>query len=162
VLNAIWGKYASYDYEKSFLGYPTTNETSRDNYGTFNHFQGGSIYWSPAGGTHSVTGGIRAVYLSYDAERSFLGYPTTDETSRDNVGTFNHFMYGSIYWSPAGGIHYVINGIRARYLALNAELSYLGYPISNEYAIPGGARSDFQHGSITWNAATGQITDRPY
>jgi uncharacterized protein with LGFP repeats/GH25 family lysozyme M1 (1,4-beta-N-acetylmuramidase) len=162
VINAIWGKYASYDYEKSFLGYPTTNETSRDNYGTFNHFEHGSIFWSPAGGIHSVVNGIRAVYLSYDAERSFLGYPTSDETSRDNVGTFNHFQYGSIFWSPAGGIHYVVNGIRARYLALNAELSYLGYPISNEYAIPGGARSDFQHGSITWNAATGQITDRPY
>jgi uncharacterized protein with LGFP repeats len=144
------------------FGYPTTDETSRDNIGVFNHFQGGSIYWSPPSGIHWVVNGIRAVYLSTDAERGMFGYPTTDETSRDNIGVFNHFQGGSIYWSPPSGIHYVINGIAGHYRALNAELSYLGYPTSNEYGIPGGARTDFQHGTITWTATTGQITDRPY
>jgi uncharacterized protein with LGFP repeats/GH25 family lysozyme M1 (1,4-beta-N-acetylmuramidase) len=162
VVNGIRAKYASYDYERSFFGYPTSDETSRDNVGTFSHFQGGSIYWSPGSGIHYVVNGIRAVYLGWDAERGFLGYPISDESSRDNVGVFNHFQYGSIFWSPAGGTHYVANAIRARYLALNAELSYLGYPTSNEYGIPGGARTDFQHGTITWNAATGEVTDRPY
>ena len=37
------------------------------------------------------------------------------------------------------------------------ELSSLGYPVSNEYAIPGGRRSDFQHGSITYRFSDGAI-----
>src|SRR5664280_1669767 len=44
-------------WEQSFLGYPLTDETvlARDN-GRYNHFQGGSIYWSPATGAHEVHG----------------------------------------------------------------------------------------------------------
>jgi uncharacterized protein with LGFP repeats len=155
-------RYQSLNAELSFLGYPTTDETSRDNVGTFSHFQNGSIYWHPATGIYYVANGIRGKYASYGWELSFLGYPTTDETSRDNYGTYNHFQGGSIFWSPASGVHLVMNGIRARYGALGWERSYLGYPTSDEYAIPGGTRSDFQRGYITWNAATGQITDRRY
>ena len=34
------------------------------------------------------------------------------------------------------------------------EAGALGYPISDEYAVTGGRRSDFEHGSITWTADT--------
>lgn len=37
------------------------------------------------------------------------------------------------------------------------ERSELGYPTSDKYDIPGGRRSDFQKGSITWDSATGNI-----
>ena len=42
------------------------------------------------------------------------------------------------------------------------EPSYLGYPKSDEFAIPGGRRSNFEHGYITWNATTKVVTDRRY
>jgi uncharacterized protein with LGFP repeats len=39
-----------------------------------------------------------------------------------------------------------------------AEAGPLGYPTSDEYAVPGGRRTDFQHGSISWDAATSSST----
>jgi len=30
-------------------------------------------------------------------------------------------------------------------------------PTSGEYAIPGGRASNFEHGVLSWNAATGQV-----
>ena len=41
-------------------------------------------------------------------------------------------------------------------LWLGWEAGALGYPVSDEYDAPGGKRSDFQHGSITWSAATNE------
>ncbi|MDQ1650653.1 MAG: hypothetical protein QOG60_2710, partial [Frankiaceae bacterium] len=31
------------------------------------------------------------------------------------------------------------------------------FPVSDEYAIPGGRRNDFVHGSIIWTPSTGAI-----
>jgi len=39
--------------------------------------------------------------------------------------------------------------------ALGWEAGPLGYPVSDEYAIPGGRRSNFVFNVISWNAATG-------
>jgi uncharacterized protein with LGFP repeats len=93
-------------------------------------------------------------------ERSFLLYPATDETGTpDGVGRFNHFQGGSIYWTPQTGPHEVHGGIRAVWSSMGWETGRLGYPTSDEYtSSPGFRRSDFQHGSITWNLATGQWT----
>jgi uncharacterized protein with LGFP repeats len=41
--------------------------------------------------------------------------------------------------------------LRSKWLSLGAEHGSYGYPISNEYAIPGGRRSDFQHGRLTFS-----------
>jgi uncharacterized protein with LGFP repeats len=40
---------------------------------------------------------------------------------------------------------------------MGSEASTLGYPVSDEYSVPGARRSDFQRGSIVWNA-TGAVT----
>ena len=103
VHGAIRGLWAQLGWERSFLGYPLTNETATpDGTGRFNHFQGGSIYWTPATGAHEVHGAIRGLWAQLGWERSFLGYPTTDETTTpDGVGRFNHFQGGSIYWTPS-------------------------------------------------------------
>jgi len=61
----------------SILGYPVTNEsTTPDKIGRYNHFQHGSIYWTPATGAHEVYGAIRARWAELRWERGFLGYPT--------------------------------------------------------------------------------------
>jgi uncharacterized protein with LGFP repeats len=45
----------------------------------------------------------------------------------------------------------VHGGILGRYLALGGPAGVLGFPITDEYAAPGGRRrSDFQHGSLIW------------
>jgi uncharacterized protein with LGFP repeats len=76
------------------------------------------------------------------------------------VGWYNHFQGGTIIYSAASGTHDVRGAIRNRWGSLGSERGALGYPISDEYDVPGGKRSDFQRGSITWDALTGTTTVR--
>jgi uncharacterized protein with LGFP repeats len=66
--------------EAGLLGYPLTDETKTpDGVGRFNHFQNGSIYWTPTTGSHEVHGPIRARWAELGWEKSTLGYPVKDE-----------------------------------------------------------------------------------
>jgi LGFP repeat len=162
VQGGIRDKWASLGWERSFLGYPTTDETGTpDGHGRYNHFQGGSVYWTLQTGAHEVHGAIRDKWASLGWERSFLGYPTTDETGTpDGSGRFNHFQHGSIYWTqqpPAPGAHEVQGGIRDKWASLGWERSFLGYPTTDETAVPDGVGryNDFQKASIYWSPQTG-------
>ncbi len=89
-------------------------------------------------------------------QSSALGYPVTDElVTPGGVGRYNHFQTGSIYWTPATGAREVRGAIRDRWASTGWERGALGYPTSDEYGVPGGRRSDFQRGSIIWDAQTG-------
>lgn len=147
-------------------GVPVTDERpTPDGIGRFNHFTGGrSIYWTPTTGAHAIWGAIRERWKATGWELGPLGYPTTDESpTPDGVGRFNHFSKaGSIYWTPATGAWEVYGAIRARWSRLGWERSYLGYPISGEFSVPGGRRNNFQRGYIVWYARTGAVTDRRY
>src|SRR6185436_3683203 len=80
VHGAIAEKWAALGSEQSVLGFPVTDElTTPDTIGRFNHFQNGSIYWSPDTGAFEVHGAIRDKWESLGWEQSFLGYPITDE-----------------------------------------------------------------------------------
>jgi uncharacterized protein with LGFP repeats len=85
---------------------------------------------------------------------------THESRTPDGRGRYNHFTGGSVYWSPETGAREVRGAIRQRWASLGWENSPLGYPISNEYAVTGGQRSDFQRGSIVFNSATGSTTVR--
>ena len=155
----IRARWASLGWERSFLGYPTNDETATpDGTGRYNHFQGGSIYWHPSTGAWEVHGSIRARWSSLGWERSFLGYPLTNETTTpDGAGRYNHFQGGSIYWHPTTGAWEVHGLIRQHWASLGWEKSFLGYPISNELVVFGGAGriSHFQRGSIYWSPTQG-------
>ncbi|TCO55924.1 N-acetylmuramoyl-L-alanine amidase [Actinocrispum wychmicini] len=164
----VWGnirvKWTELGAETGILGYPTTDELPAANGGRYNDFQGlgGAIYWTPATGAHQIMGAIRWKWAKLDAERGALGYPLTDEmVTADGLGRYNHFqgMYSSIYWTAATGPQEVRGLIKQRWADLGWERSYLGYPVTDEYSVPGGRRSDFQHGYITWDASTGQVVD---
>jgi uncharacterized protein with LGFP repeats len=97
-------KYAQLRGERGFLGFPVTDELGTpEGRGRFNHFQGGSIYWTPQTKAHEVHGAIRQRWLSMGAERSRLRYPVTDETADGQVGRFSRFEGGTISWTPLGG-----------------------------------------------------------
>ena len=85
VHGAIREKYLALGAEASILGYPVTDETATpDRVGRFNHFQGGSIYWTPGTYAHEVHGLIRERWASQGWERNpQLGYPITDELTPD-------------------------------------------------------------------------------
>lgn len=157
-LNGIKEKYSSLGGASGFLGAPQTEETlCPDNRGVYQHYEGGSIYWTPDTGAWEVHGDIRAKWASLGWETSLLGYPVTDETSTpDGVGRYSHFQRGSIYWTPGTGAWEVHGDIRAKWAELGWEKSSLGYPISDEIAMDNGTRhSNFQNGTIYWSANRG-------
>jgi LGFP repeat-containing protein len=85
VHGAIREKYLALGAEASILGYPRTDETGTpDGVGRFNHFQSGSIYWTPGTSAYEVHGLIRDLWASLGWERNpQLGYPISDELIPD-------------------------------------------------------------------------------
>ncbi|HYO54266.1 N-acetylmuramoyl-L-alanine amidase [Archangium sp.] len=166
----VWGniriKWEALGWERSALGYPITGELGTpDGIGRYNHFQYGSIYWTPETGAHEVRGNIHAKWKALGWETSPLGYPITDEMGTpDGIGRYNHFrkgaIEGSIYWTPTTGAWAVYGQIRTKWASLGWENSALGYPVSDEYAVTGGRESEFQKGYITYNSSTGALTVR--
>lgn len=157
---AIRSAWVGHGGHNGGLGFPLVSETPTSvGYGAFNHFEGGSLYWSPAHGARLVRGAVRAHWLATGAERGHLGMPVSDELPTPvKHGAVSHFATGSIYWSPSTGAHALIGAIRERWWAGGAEDSALGFPVSDEYAVDGGARVDFAGGSIRWDASTGGTT----
>jgi uncharacterized protein with LGFP repeats len=146
------------------LGSPTSDEQATNPAaGRFAHFERGSIYWSPSTGAHNVQGFIYQKWAALGYERSFLGYPTTDDAPTSPAGGYySKFQKGAIFWSQATGAHNVQGAIFDRWAALGYERSYLGYPTSDDHAVAGGYRSDFQNGFIFYNSSNGQVTDQRY
>jgi hypothetical protein len=181
----IKAKWAQLGWERSFLGYPTSDVISGidpGQRGLQSHFQGGMVLWHPeragggevhppvkevrfalasqprlsgkglagvgladdlvvlpekpesAEGAYEVHGAIAAHYQALGGSASILGYPTTDETGTpDGIGRFNHFEAGSIYWTPNTGAHEVHGLIRQLWAEHGWERNpSLGYPINDE------------------------------
>ncbi len=60
VMGPVGARWSTLGAESSSLGYPMSDSTpTQDGVGGFNHFEHGSIFWSPATGAHEVTGAIR-------------------------------------------------------------------------------------------------------
>lgn len=154
----IRNKWGDLGWEGGALGYPITDELKTpDGKGRFNHFQGGSIYWSPETDAHQVWGGIRDKWAQQGWETGELGYPTTDELlTPDKTGRYNHFQGGSIYWSQASGVHSISGLIRDFWGSQGWERSSLKFPISEKYAAGGGIKQDFQGGSVQYFKPTGK------
>ena len=96
VSGPVYDKWAKLDWERGDLNYPTTDTlTTPDGVGLYNHFAGGSIYWSPQTG-RMVSGPIRDKWGELGWELSALGYPTTDTlTTPDGIGRYNLLQGGS-------------------------------------------------------------------
>ena len=165
--HAVYGlirqKWAALNWERGPLAYPTTDEDGTpDGIGRFNHFSGanGSIYYTPSTGAHAIYGLIKQKWAALGWERGPLGYPTTDEDGTpDGIGRFNHFSgaNGSIYYTPSTGAHAIYGMIKQKWASLGWERSYLKYPTSDEFDIPGGRENTFQGGYITWTPGGGAV-----
>jgi len=163
VSGSILARYQALGGPSSVLGFPITDETGTpDGVGRFNHFEGGSIYYTSATGAHAIYGLIKQKWAALGWERSPLGYPTTDETGTpDGIGRYNHFSgaNGSIYYTSATGAHAIYGMIKQKWAALGWEQGPLGYPATDETGTPDGiARYNHfsgSNGSIYYTSATG-------
>lgn len=123
---------------------------------------GGFAFWTPGtrcGNTPGVIGEIERKYLALGSCTSVLGIPiTSEQTTPDGIGRYSVFERGSIYWTPQLGAFEVHGRIRDAWATAGWETGALGYPTSDETDVPGGRRSTFQHGAITWTASTDQTS----
>jgi uncharacterized protein with LGFP repeats len=147
-------------HEAALGGAPGTAISSLEDIGSGwrIRYQNGAIYLGPSTPPAWVHGAIEGRYNGFAAAAGWLGMPITDETGApDGRGRYNHFEQGSIYWTATTGAFEVHGAIRDRWAALGWERSSLGYPLSDETAIPGSAGrfNTFEGGSINWTPAAG-------
>ncbi|WP_349828220.1 N-acetylmuramoyl-L-alanine amidase [Brevibacterium litoralis] len=94
-------KWKETGWERGYLGYPRMSERGGlRNGGAYQHFQGGSIHWSPAHGAHTTRGTFRDRWKALGWESGRLGYPTSDQ-----------FRYkGELRQRFEGGVLRLVNG----------------------------------------------------
>ncbi|WP_369051918.1 LGFP repeat-containing protein [Kineococcus terrestris] len=160
VRGAVRDAWARSGWEAGPLGFPVTSERETpDRRGRYNHFAGSaSIYWTPSTGAQVVRGAVRDTWAALGWEAGPLGYPVTSEQETpDRRGRFSHFERGSVYWSPSTSAHAVLGAVRDRWRRSGWEAGPLGYPTTDEAAVPGtdGRSSNFEGGSVYWSPATG-------
>ncbi|MGA4545173.1 FG-GAP-like repeat-containing protein [Uniformispora flossi] len=171
-------KWLSTGGESGHLGYPNADEQvvpGSGGEGFISTFAGGlgktpgAVLYSGATGSHELHGASYDRFVALGGPR-VLGYPSADESvTAPKSGTYVHFRplgaasdTSSLYWSAATGSHLVKNAIRGSWAGQGWENSALGWPTSDEFAVPGGARSNFENGFILWDAVTGTVTSSPY
>ncbi|GAB3699758.1 hypothetical protein [Mariniluteicoccus flavus] len=159
VKGAIRDRWGSLGWENGRLGYPLSGEVCglRDG-GCFQRFEGGSMYFSPAGGTHPVWGAMGGPWAEQGWENGAMGYPTSDEMCglRDG-GCRQDFQDGSVTWASGPGAHFVRGAIAREWRVQGAQQGWLGYPLTNEMCrlVDGGCWQVFQGGRVYWSPASG-------
>lgn len=159
ILNPILSKWIEMRAQRGEMGYPISDSLNTPNgKGKYCHFQKGSIFQKTNSTPHVIWGAVRDKWYERGAENGFMGFPKTDElTTANGRGKYNDFDNGSIYWTPQTGAHEVHGLIRDKWLALGAENSHLGFPITDELPTPDtiGRFNHFEGGSIYWTPQTG-------
>ncbi|QBJ96691.1 esterase [Rhodococcus sp. ABRD24] len=151
VSGAIKDEWAKQGYEKGPLGYPTADQIKTPGKdGLVQGFEIGAMYWSPQTGANAVQGMIMKKYGELNWENGWLGFPQTSEIKVKDNGRFNQFQNGNIYWSPGTGAWSVKNGpIFDAWKSVDYENGRIGFPISDQFDVPGGVEQRFQRGVIT-------------
>lgn len=160
VLGRIRDRWAELGWEAGVLGYPISGEqVTPDKSGRFSVFERGSIYWTEKTDAHEVMGRIRDAWARSGWEVGPLGYPTSGEiAAADGVGKLGRFQNGIVAWSPRTDAFEVHGKIRDAWVTAGAETGALGYPISDEYPVPGGKKNDFEKGAIVWTSSDDRAT----
>jgi uncharacterized protein with LGFP repeats len=122
-------------------------------------FQVGQVVWSSPTGAHALWGDIRLTWDKRGGWQGPLGLPVADEVAVAG-GSAQTFQGGVVAWTPSAGSLVAWGAIGARYLVEGGAAGALGLPLGNEQGTSTGATQAFEHGHITWDAAsnTTQVT----
>lgn len=144
---AEWGKSK---WENGPLGFPTSGPKDVPGKGKIQEFQRGAIALDAQNKGGQVQGLIAQKYLELGGLNSHLGMPNGGERDSRKGGKFSEFAGGHIYWSPGTGAHAIYSkAIFDAWGKEDWEAGKLGFPISDQTAIPaGGNEVKFQHGVI--------------
>ncbi|MBL7496094.1 glycoside hydrolase [Frankia sp. CNm7] len=156
----IAARYAAEPLLHLSLGAPVRAEGPAGGGGRWQPFTNGLMFWSVDTGTRALFGAIAQKYLAYGGSNGSLRRPLEDISwTSAPEGLQAVFEGGRIYWHPALGAWVVRGEILNRYLALGGSGAWLGLPVSDEYDVPGGRESAFQHGKLRWSSTTNQVTE---
>ncbi|NNH24590.1 SpoIID/LytB domain-containing protein, partial [Pseudokineococcus marinus] len=151
VAGPVRDRWASLGWEGSALGFPTSDTTATpDRRGTYQHFQGGSVYATPSTGARVLSGALRSSWAQRGWERSPLGYPTGDAgRTADGRGSYQWFQGGLLLAGP-GGTRALTGGVLDAWARSGSETGALAYPTTEQGATPDGraAYQHFQGGSV--------------
>jgi stage II sporulation protein D len=125
--------------------------------GAAQRFERGRIFWSRQTGARELYGRVLIAYTKHGGPRSNLGFPRTAVQKR-GTHRLARFQNGSIYFKRPDAPVVVTGAIDKRFIAEGGLTSGLGWPTTSTYAVSGGQRVDYEHGSITWNRKTGATT----
>lgn len=110
---------------------------------------------------YHIGGPIRA---RWDGLGCGPGIPKANEFTWRNLdgevrGSAQNFTNGRLFFnSSTKKVYWTKGAILARYDDLRSRGVDLGLPISDEYAVSSGRRSDFERGYITWNSSNGKTS----
>ena len=122
--------------------------------GAVQRFERGRIYYARRTGAKELYGKVLRTYLGFGGPSSKLGFPRTPVRRRGD-NRLARFEGGAIYMkSPAEPV-VVTGAIDRRFNDEGGLRSGLGWPTTSDYAVRGGERVDFAHGSIVWTRSTG-------
>ena len=160
VKGAIKTKWSKLGWENSELGFPKTDEielfnkglfaTDKKSTGVYQEYEGGRMYYQwNAPAAYEVRGLILGKYLELKAEKSFLGFATSDELAILNTnGRQNTFERGAIIWSPETGGHSIPAAVLKIYKANGGAAGKLGFPIGEAGIVNSQFLQEFQGGII--------------
>jgi uncharacterized protein with LGFP repeats len=138
--------------EGGSLGYPLTDSLGGlAANGSYQIFQGGSYYSSPASGLHVLRGDTRTAWQRVGAENGVLGYPTTDENCGLRLGgCWQAFSGGRVYWTPTTGARVLSGSMLTGWLDAGSETGALGYPVTDALCglVRSGCYQLFERGSL--------------
>ncbi|MGY2084927.1 LGFP repeat-containing protein [Blastococcus sp. SYSU DS0539] len=117
-------------------------------------FQGGSIYWTSAGGAHPVRGAIGTAWSASGGLTGPLGAPIGNEEAAGS-GVRQAFTGGTIYWSAGTGARVVQGAVAIAYDRAGGAAGPLGLPVGDEKPSGAARVQQFTSGSIYWTSAGG-------
>ncbi|MQA33308.1 S8 family serine peptidase [Modestobacter roseus] len=152
VLDPVAAGWARQGWESGPLGYPVTDMGCQPgDGGCFQHFQGGTVMWSPSSGAWPVSGALRDGWFASGSEAGRLRYPTSGATcGLRNGGCLQRFQGGALYWSPRTGAHAVTEPMSTPWARWGWEFGLLGYPVSGMGCglAGGGCYQHFEGGTL--------------
>ena len=122
--------------------------------GRAQRYQHGRMSRAGTGSPHITTGAIAVRYVQLGGEAGGLGFPLSDPITIAG-GKASPFQHGRMSQAGSAPPHYTYGGIATRYVQLGGETGGLGFPTADPRSIAGGRASSFQHGRLSWSAATG-------
>jgi len=143
------------------LGSAVTGERTAANGVRYSHYENGSVFYSPATGSHEVLGDLKRKWKQKGGRTGLLGLPVTDQRATSTGGArFSRFQHGAVYASAATGAHEIHGPIRTAWAAAGKASSRLGLPTTDVRALADGSGrySRFQHGTIAYDTSTGRTT----